>query len=104
MSTRKLNEILEAAFMGVERDDACTLHQAELIDHTLERDISAAEWSHAKEIDQPTDWRQVSSAVEYVRDYPCAVASYRRDAELALLKYWGLAEDKRRLRPKIILP
>src|ERR1700722_2064913 len=184
MSIAKLNEILEAAFMGVERDDACTLHQAELIDHTPEREISDAEWSHAKERDQGTDWRQQPSAaldecgaamshatpqswrfylpaymrraldlldaqlletwlpgsvihhltfsskyadqvsytldrfetlstaqgravrtfLEYIRDYPCAVASYRRDAELALLKYWGLVEEKRPLRPKIILP
>jgi hypothetical protein len=184
MSRAKLDEVLEAAFIGVERDDACTLHQAELIDRTPEREVADAEWSHARDIDQATDWRQVPSAaldecgaamshatpqswrfylpaykrraldlldiqlletwlpgsvihhltfssqfagqvsykldrfetlstaqgravrifLEYIRDYPCAVASYRRDAELALLKYWGLVEEKRPLRPKIILP
>lgn len=50
---------IEAAFAGVERDEECTLHQAQLRDHTLDREIADREWHEAKERDQATDWRDV---------------------------------------------
>jgi len=183
MDRVRLDGIIEAAFMGVLRDDECTLHQAELIDHSPERDVSDAEWLHAKEIDVATDWREVPSAaldqcgaamshatpnswrfylpaymrralglldatiletwipgsvlshltfsqkyagqvpyllerfetlndaqgkavcafLEYVREYPCVVAPYRQDADLALRQYWGL-HTANRPRGQIVLP
>jgi hypothetical protein len=62
MEVTKVSEIIEAAFLDVERDNNCTLHQAELIDHSPEREVSDAEWQHAKDIDQETDWRRVPAA------------------------------------------
>jgi hypothetical protein len=53
---------IEAAFIGVERDEDCTLHQAQLADQGMSREISDAEWQSARERDQATDWRQVPTA------------------------------------------
>jgi hypothetical protein len=173
---------IEAAFAGVERDEECTLHQAQLSDQTMDREISATEWRNAKARDQATDWRDVPDAdldkcdaalshatpkcwrfylpaymrramrlldasiletwfpgsvvshlsysskslkaytlerfemldiaqqdavktfLEYVRDYPASGTSYRREADLAIRKYWGLERKDRPAGPKIVLP
>jgi hypothetical protein len=54
-----VNATIEAAFLDVERDDGCTLHQAQLADEGLRREISSAEWQAAKDKDQETDWRLI---------------------------------------------
>lgn len=59
MDLSTVDATIEAAFLDVERDEECTLHEAQLIDHTLDREISDAEWQAAKDKDQETDWRQV---------------------------------------------
>jgi hypothetical protein len=184
MDIATVDATIESAFAGVVRDENCTLHQAQLRDQTLDRDIPEAEWRSAKDTDRETDWRQISDAaldecdaalshatpqswrfylpaymrralrlldadlldtflpgsvvfhltyarpspssesyildrfkmldsaqgkavsmfLEYVRDYPAARTSYRKEAELALRKYWGLDEQKRPQGPKIIVP
>jgi hypothetical protein len=53
---------IEAAFTGVERDEDCTLHQAQLSDQGMSREISDAEWSSAKGKDLETDWRQIPAS------------------------------------------
>jgi hypothetical protein len=184
MDMTSLDFAIETAFLGVERDEDCTLHQAQLSDQGMRRDISDAEWQSAKDRDPERDWRQVPAAaldecdaalshataqswrfylpaymsralrlldadilstwfpgsvihhltypgkspgleshvldrfktlntsqgqavklfLQYIRDYPATRTSYRRDAELALRKYWELDEERRPQEPKIILP
>jgi hypothetical protein len=169
------------AFQGVERDEECTLHQAELPDHIGDRDIAESDWQEAKNKDQQTDWRDVPagfldeceaalshasvrcwrfylpaymsralqlldvsiwktclpgsvifhltfggerdslaarrferyealsfqqknavrSFLEYVRNYPTEVKSYRDDAETALRNYWALDERDRLQGPNL---
>lgn len=50
---------IETAFRDVERDEECTLHQAQLTDQGMRRDISDAELVAAKNEDPETDWRRV---------------------------------------------
>src|SRR6185437_7671477 len=57
-----LNATIEAAFLDVERDEDCTLHQAQLIDDAIRREISLVEWQAAKDKDPETDWRRVPEA------------------------------------------
>ena len=51
--------MIEAAFCDVMRDENCTLHQAQLADQGLGREIRDAEWRAAKLKDQETDWRSI---------------------------------------------
>ena len=182
MDIEFVNATIEAAFAGVKRDEECTLHQAQLSDETMDREIPETEWQAAKAHDRATDWRDVPdddldkcdaalshampgcwrfylpeymrralrlldasisetwfpgsviahlsypskqqegyilerselldaaqqkavrTFLEYVRDYPAPRTSYRREAELALHKYWGLDQKDRPTRRKIILP
>ena len=182
MDIATVDAAIEAAFAGVERDEECTLHQAQLRDHTLDREIAETEWDEAKARDRATDWLDVPDAdldecdaalshatpecwrfylpaymrralrlldasitetwfpgsvvshlscpskslegyvlerfellnaaqqkavrtfLEYIRDYPAPRTSYRREAEIALQRYWGLEAQNRPTGPKIILP
>ena len=53
------------AFRGVDRDDAFTLHEAQLADQGLGRRISAKELADAKRLDPQQDWRDIpGSALE----------------------------------------
>lgn len=56
---REIKRLLEAAFLGVQRDEDCTLHQAQLADQSLSRKISREEWAAAGRLDPETDWRDV---------------------------------------------
>jgi hypothetical protein len=182
MDMATVDAAIEAAFARVECDEECTLHQAQLLDQTMDRKISEEEWREAKDRDEATDWLNVPDAdldecdtalshstpqcwrfylpaymrramrllgasiletwfpgsvvfhlsypsksieghvldrfklldgaqqkavgtfLEYVRDYPAARTSYRREAELALRQYWGLEEQNRPTGRKIVLP
>ena len=53
---------LAAAFSYVRRDEGCTLHQAQLIDQSLSREISEKECDAAKLLDPYTKWYEVPSA------------------------------------------
>jgi hypothetical protein len=61
-NARDIKRLLEAAFLGVQRDAACTLHQAQLADQSLSRKISQEEWGAAGRLDPETDWRDVPAA------------------------------------------
>lgn len=56
---RDLKRLVEAAFLGVQRDEACTLHQAQLADQSLSRAITQEEWDATALLDPETDWRDV---------------------------------------------
>jgi hypothetical protein len=53
---------LIAAFGYVQRDEGCTLHQAQLIDQSLHRDIPEEEYEEAKLLDPYSNWYEVPSA------------------------------------------
>ncbi len=61
MDRATVEKLIRDAFRGIERDEECTLHQAELRDHVGDRDIAESEWQEAKNKDQETDWRDVSA-------------------------------------------
>jgi hypothetical protein len=54
--------LIDLAFAGLQRDEDCTLHQAQLLDQTMSREISEEEWAAAKGLDPQTDWRDVPAA------------------------------------------
>ena len=56
---RDIKRLLEVAFLGVQRDEQCTLHQAQLADQSLGRKTSREEWEAAGRLDPETDWRDV---------------------------------------------
>jgi hypothetical protein len=62
MDRETLHATIEAAFLDVQRDESCTLHQAQLSDQGMGREISDVEWRSAKEKDRETDWRQVPAS------------------------------------------
>ena len=62
MDLQKLLALIDEAFTGAQRDEDCTLHQAQLLDHTMDREISEAEWDEAKRRDPETDWRAVPAS------------------------------------------
>lgn len=62
MDLATVNATIENAFFGVERDADCTLHQAQLLDVTMSREISEPEWQSARGEDPETDWRRVPAA------------------------------------------
>ena len=62
MDHQRVLALIDEAFAGVPRDEDCTLHQAELRDHTLDRDLAEEEWIDAKRRDPETDWRDVPAA------------------------------------------
>jgi hypothetical protein len=62
MDLESLDAEIEAAFRNVERDEDCTLHQAQLSDQGMRREISDTEWRAAKAKDQETDWRRVPAS------------------------------------------
>jgi len=72
MDLSTVDATIEAAFLGVERDEECTLHEAQLRDHTLDREISDAEWQAARGKDRETDWRQVPA--EYLDECDAALS------------------------------
>lgn len=51
-----------AAFKNVKRDDSYTLHEAQLTDQGMGREISAKEFADAKRLDPHQDWRDIPGA------------------------------------------
>jgi hypothetical protein len=62
MDMATVDAAIEAAFARVECDEECTLHQAQLLDQTMDRKISEEEWREAKDRDEATDWLNVPDA------------------------------------------
>lgn len=62
MDEQKLFAHLIAAFGYVQRDEGCTLHQAQLIDQSLRRDIPEEEYQEAKLLDPYVKWFDVPAA------------------------------------------
>jgi hypothetical protein len=50
---------LTSAFADVERDELCTLHEAQFMDQYHADSVSAAEIQASKRLDTCTDWREV---------------------------------------------
>jgi len=81
---RDIQTLIEDAFVGIQRDDGCTLHQSQFSDTFGDFDISDEEWNRLRDAerfrDPETDWRDVPAAslqqnaivafLEYVRDHP----------------------------------
>ncbi len=51
--------LIDEAFAGTQRDESCTIHQAQLADETLDREIPDEEWLVAKLRDPEINWRDV---------------------------------------------
>jgi len=62
MDEQKIFAHLVAAFGYVQRDEGCTLHQAQLIDQSLHRDIPEEEYEEAKLLDPYFRWFEVPGA------------------------------------------
>jgi hypothetical protein len=62
MDLQAVLALIDEAFAGVQRDEDCTLHQAQLFDHTLDREISEDEWGDAERRDPETDWRNIPAS------------------------------------------
>jgi hypothetical protein len=62
MDLQAVLALIDEAFAGVQRDEDCTLHHAQLLDHTLDREISEGEWDEAKRRDPETDWRDIPAS------------------------------------------
>jgi len=60
MDRSAIRHTIEAAFAGVERDPEVSLHQAQLLDQTLTRQIPPGEWEDAGLLDLESDWSAVS--------------------------------------------
>jgi hypothetical protein len=62
MDLQAVLALIDEAFAGVQRDEDCTLHHAQLLDHTLDREVSEDEWNDAKRRDPETDWRDIPAS------------------------------------------
>jgi len=62
MELAEVVKLIEEAFLGIMRDEKCTLHQAQLADQGMSRDITDEEWRAARDRDPQSDWRDVPSA------------------------------------------
>lgn len=62
MTAQQLTEAIEQAFAGVQRDPDQSLHQAQLDDQSIAREISAEERGRAALLDDHTDWHEVSES------------------------------------------
>lgn len=51
--------LIDDVFTGIQRDESCTIHRAQLADETLDREIPDDEWLMAKRRDPEVDWRDV---------------------------------------------
>ena len=124
-SFRDVIALIEAAFTDVGRDEDCTLHQAQLADQSMSREISQEEWDAEKLRDPETDWREVpaesldecSAALSHAspQSWLFYIPAYmRRALELwdewhsqgasgALKSYWSLPPEKRQ-QSLIIIP
>ncbi len=85
MASRSLQDVIaliEATFADVTRDEDCTLHQAQLADQSMSREISPEEWDAEKLHDPENDWRDVPARS---LDECSAALSHASPPELAVL-------------------
>ena len=61
-SVQDVLALIDDAFASSQRDESCTLHQAQLADETLDREIRDDEWLIAKHRDPEIDWRDVPAS------------------------------------------
>jgi hypothetical protein len=59
MARTALRTEIETAFAGVARDPEQSLHQAQLTDQGIFREISGREWMQAESLDGEKDWTEV---------------------------------------------
>ena len=62
MRREEITASLVEAFRRVDRDDAFTLHEAQLADQGLRRVISAKELADAKRLDPQQDWQEIPTS------------------------------------------
>jgi uncharacterized protein DUF6714 len=72
MELADVTRLIEQAFVGTKRDEECTLHQAQLADQSMSREITDEEWESARGRDSQLDWRDVPSA--YLDECDAALA------------------------------
>jgi len=53
---------IACAFRTVDRDDSYTLHEAQLTDQSMRREIPAKEFTDAKRLDPHQDWREIPAS------------------------------------------
>jgi hypothetical protein len=58
-SLQNVLALIDEAFAGTQRDESCTIHQAQLADETLDREIPDEEWLVAKLRDPEINWHDV---------------------------------------------
>ncbi len=61
-SLQNVLALIDEAFAGTQRDESCTIHQAQLADETLDREIPDEEWQVAKGRDPEINWRDVPTS------------------------------------------
>lgn len=61
-SLQNVLALIDEAFAGTQRDESCTIHQAQLADETLDREIPDEEWLVAKRRDPEINWRDVPAS------------------------------------------
>jgi hypothetical protein len=59
MTAAEVVEAIERAFSGVQRDSDQSLHQAQLTDQGIGREISEAEWKASALLDTDSEWHEV---------------------------------------------
>ena len=59
MELANVMTLINRAFVGTKRDEECTLHQAQLADQSMSRDITDEERRAARDRDSQLDWREV---------------------------------------------
>ena len=62
MNREAILSTIADAFRSVDRDDSYTLHEAQLTDQSMRREISAKELAEAKRLDSHQDWRDVPAS------------------------------------------
>src|SRR6185295_12581899 len=74
MTAQQLTEAIERAFAGVRADPEQTLHQAQLDDQGIAREISAEERKKTALLDEHTEWYEVSESE--LQECPAAMSHF----------------------------
>jgi hypothetical protein len=69
-SLQNVLALIDEAFAGTQRDESCTIHQAQLADETLDREIPDEEWLVAKRRDPEINWRDVPATAGATKKLP----------------------------------
>jgi hypothetical protein len=62
MKVAAIKALIHETFQGLQRDEDCTLHQAQLDDDSMSRRIPREEWVAVKRWDPETDWQDVPAS------------------------------------------